>query len=270
MRIAGSTAIITGASSGIGRAIALDLARRGATVVVTARRAEELEATAAECRHHTPGSFAVTGDVASSDDCEQVVAQARERIGPVDIVVNNAGISMHKHALDTSPADVARILGINFMGAVNMTTPALTEMVERGRGSIVSISSVAAYIPNPKESAYGAAKAALHLWTHGLGVDLAGTGVHAGVLSPGPIDTEIWDKDETPSSYDGPKFAPEVAAAGVARMIEKELPHLTVPRRYGAVGPMYSLPLIGRAVRRGLIRFEEAGQRKAAGRRASS
>jgi short-subunit dehydrogenase len=266
MRIEGSSAIVTGASSGIGRAIAIDLARRGATVMVTARRQVELEATAALCREHQPRSFAIVADVAQPVDCEAALTEAYERFGGVDILVNNAGVSMHQHALDTSAADVARIMGINFLGAVNMTVPLLPHLVQRGRGSIVNVTSVAGYLPNPKESAYGASKAALHLWTHGLGVDLAGTGVHAGVLSPGPIDTEIWGKDETASSYAGAKFPPSIVATAVARMIEKETRMVTVPRRFGAVGPMYALPLFGRAVRAGLIRFEDAGQRKNAER----
>jgi short-subunit dehydrogenase len=171
---------------------------------------------------------------------------------------------MHKDVQETSIDDVERVLRINFLGAVHMVSQFLPGMVEQRRGFIVNVGSVAGQIPNPKETAYGAAKAALHNWTHGLNLDLHGTGVHAGLLSPGPIDTEIWDKDETPSSYTGKKYPPEVVAIGAARMIEKGLVHLTVPRRYGAVGPIYALPLLGRAVRVGLVRFEEAGLRRRA------
>lgn len=260
MNIAGTTALVTGASSGIGAAVAVDLARRGATVVITARRAVELDAVAEQCRKHAPGSFGVPADLSDPEACGRVVAVAAARLGSVDILVNNAGISLHRHALDTTPDDVERVLQVNFLAAVRTTMAALPAMADRGRGSIVNVTSVAGYIPNPKESAYGASKAALHLWSHGLAVDLAGTGVHIGVLSPGPIDTEIWDKDDTPSSYHGRKYPPEIVAKGVARMIERELVHLTVPRRFGAVGPLYTLPIVSRAVRRGLISFERKGQ----------
>lgn len=262
MKIKGSVALVTGASSGIGAAVAIDLARRGATVAVVARRQTELEAVAERCREHTAGSFAVVGDLARAADCERLVATARERLGSIGIVVNNAGISLHRHALHTTPADVERVMQVNFLAAVHTTMAALPGMVEEGRGSVVNVTSVAGYIPNPNESAYGASKAALHLWSHGLGVDLHGTGVHVGVLSPGPIDTEIWGKDEAPSSYQGRKYPPQVVADGVARMIERDIVQLTVPRRFGAVGPLYALPLVGRAVRRGLIRFEQAGERR--------
>lgn len=262
MQIEGSVALVTGASSGIGAATAIELAKRGATVAVTARRQAELEATAESCRAHTPDSFAITGDLGQDGEGDRIVAAAAERLGAVDIVVNNAGISLHRHALRTSAADVERVMRVNFLSAVQTTMAALPGMVERRRGSVVNITSVAGYIPNPSESAYGASKAALHLWSHGLSVDLHGTGVHVGVLSPGPIDTPIWDMDETPSSYRGRKYPPELVATGVLKMVERRLVHLTVPRRYGAVGPMYSLPLIGRQVRKGLIGFERKGKRQ--------
>jgi short-subunit dehydrogenase len=259
MNIRGSVALVTGASSGIGAVVAADLARRGAQVVVTARREAELERTADACRRHTAGSFAVTADLGEPGEGARVVAAATEALGRVDIVVNNAGISIRRHALDTTPEEVERVMRVNFFSAVQTTMAALPAMVERRRGCVVNITSVAGYIPNPKESAYGASKAALSLWSHVLLVDLAGTGVHVGVLSPGPIDTEIWDKDEQ-AGYHGPKFPPQVVADGVAMVVEKSLAHLTVPRRYGAMAPMYALPGISRAVRRGLVRFGQAGE----------
>jgi len=262
MKIEGSVAIITGASSGIGAATAVELARRGATVAVAARRETELEATAARCREHAPASLAITADLARPGEAERVVTTAIEALGRVDIVVNNAGVSLHRPALATPATEVERVLQMNFLAAVRTTMTALPGMVERRRGSIVNITSVAGFIPNPNESAYGASKAALHLWSHGLAVDLKGTGVHIGELSPGPIDTPIWEFDETPSSYDGRKFPPSLVAEAVARMIEGEVVHRTVPRRFGAIGPMYALPLIGRAVRRGLIEFERKGRRR--------
>ncbi|MDX6232268.1 MAG: hypothetical protein QOH68_1252 [Nocardioidaceae bacterium] len=261
MKIDGTIAIVTGASSGIGASTAVELARRGATVVVAARRAKELEATADACRAHTAGSFAVTADLGEVEECERLVATVEDKLGGVDILVNNAGISLHRHALATSAADVERVMQVNFLSAVRTTMAALPGMVDRHRGSIINVTSVAGAIPNPKESAYGASKAALQLWSHGLAVDLDGTGVHVGVLSPGPIDTPIWAMDEE-VAYTGPKFPPQVVADGIVKMIEGALVHLTVPRRYGAVGAVYGLPLIGRAMRRGLVGYERKAQKK--------
>jgi NAD(P)-dependent dehydrogenase (short-subunit alcohol dehydrogenase family) len=262
VEIGGSVAVVTGASSGIGKAVAVDLARRGAAVVVAARRRDLLEATADTCRERSPRSFAVPTDVSDAGACRHLVGLVEDQLGRVDILVNDAGVSLHRHALATSAEDVERILRVNFLGAVTTTLAALPGMVRRARGSVVNVTSVAGYLPNPLESAYGASKAALHLWTHGLAVDLHGTGVHLGTLSPGPIDTEIWDLDDTPSSYRGRRFPPQLVADAVAEMIERRLVHRTVPRRYGAVGVAYSLPLVNRAVRRGLVRFEHRGARR--------
>jgi short-subunit dehydrogenase len=192
-------------------------------------------------------------DVSSRDAYEEVVRATDARFGRIDIVVNNAGISVHKNAARTSVEDVERVMAVNFFGPVFLTMAALPGMLERRSGSVVNITSVAGYVPNPGESAYGASKAALSRWSHGLAVDLHGTGVHVGVLSPGPIDTEIWSLDEE-LTYTGKLHPPSVVAEGVARMIERGLTHLTVPRRYGAVGALY--PLLGRPLRWGMRRYE--------------
>ena len=259
MKISGAVAVVTGASSGIGRATAVELAKRGATVAVMARRPEKLEATADACRSHQAESFAVVGDVARSEDCEAAARLVEERLGRADILVNNAGVSIHRDVTTTSVDEVEGLMRVNFLGAVQMVAQFLPGMIERRRGSIVNVGSVAGQVPTPKEAAYGASKAALHHWTHVLGIDLHGTGVHAGVLSPGPIDTEIWELDGPDTRYRGRKYPPEVVAAGAVRMIENELAHVTVPRQYGAVGPAYGLPLLGRAIRRGLVRYEASG-----------
>jgi short-subunit dehydrogenase len=261
VKIDGSVALVTGASSGIGAATALDLASRGASVVVTARRVDELERTAQQCQAHAPLSFAIPADLGVAGEGERVVAAAIERLGCLDILVNNAGISLHLHALKTTPADVERVMQVNFHAAVRTTMAALPGMVERGRGSIVNVTSVAGYVPNPLEAAYGASKAALSRWSHGLAIDLHSTGVHVGVLSPGPIDTPMWHSDATPS-YKGRIYPPEVIAAAIAKMIEKRTAHVTSPRRFGAIGSMYALPVVAAAIRRGLIIYERRTEPK--------
>ncbi len=266
MKIDRAVAFVTGASSGIGAATAVELARRGATVVGVARRDQELAETVERCRRHAPTSFDVVADLSTAAGCARAVDAARERVDQLDIVVNNAGAPMRRHGLDISAADVEALLQLNFMAAVRITTAVLPAMVERGRGSVVNVTSIAGAIPTPRESAYGASKAALRHWSHVLAVDLAGAGVHIGTLSPGPIDTPIWDAGEAPSSYEGRLFPPEDVARGIARMIEREIVQLTVPRRFGAMTPMYALPGLGRAVRRGAVEFERRGARRRASR----
>ena len=259
VNFAGRVAIVTGASSGIGAATARDLAQRGARIVGVARRADRLAATIDACRAHTPDSFAHAADVASRQQCGEAVKVAEEHFGRVDILVNNAGISNHKSVVRTEVDEIERLMQVNFFGAVYLTMAVLPGMLERHDGTIVNITSVAGYIPNPGEAAYGASKAALSRWSHGLAMDLYGTGVHVGVLSPGPIDTEIWGLDEE-QSYSGKLYPPDVVANGVATMVERGLTHLTVPRRYGAVGALY--PLLGRPMRWGMRRYDEGAQRQ--------
>jgi short-subunit dehydrogenase len=257
--LADRVAVVTGASSGIGAAVAVDLARRGAQVVAVARRRDRLEKVAEACQACSSRSFAYPADISSTEACEGIVGATGERFGRMDILVNNAGISIHKHAARTSSDEVERLMTVNFLGAVRLTVAALPGMLKRREGSIVNVSSVAGHVPNAGEAAYGASKAALSRWSHGLAVDLHGTGVHVGVLSPGPIDTEIWGLDEE-VSYTGKLYPPQVVADGVAKMIQKRLTHLTVPRRYGAVGALY--PMLGRPMRWGLRQDEARAQKR--------
>ena len=249
MQLGSRIALVTGASSGIGAAVAAELAARGATVVAVARRKDKLDEVVERCGS---SAVALAADVSSRDECERIVRETEARFGRVDIVVNNAGISIHKSAARTSVDEVAAVMAVNFFAPVAITTAALPGMLDRGEGSIVNVTSVAGYLPNPGEAAYGASKAALSRWSHGLSIDLHGTGVHVGVVSPGPIDTEIWSLDEE-LSYKGKLFPPSVVAAGVVKLIERELTHLTVPRRYGAPAVMY--PLAGRPMRWGLRKY---------------
>jgi NAD(P)-dependent dehydrogenase (short-subunit alcohol dehydrogenase family) len=244
-------ALVTGASSGIGAATAIELARRGATVVAVARRADRLDETISACRRHAPESWAQPADVGSRDACRQVAEDAIERFGRVDVVVNNAGISPGEDPRQHALADAERIMAVNFFGAVAMADATLPGMLERRLGSIVNVTSVSGYMPAPGEPAYGASKAALSRWSHGLAVDLHGSGVHVGVMSPGPIDTEIWGHGD--NAYDGKLYPPTTVATAIARMIERETVHATAPRQYGAVGALY--PLLGRPMRWGVRKY---------------
>jgi len=224
-------AIVTGASSGIGRQIALDFAGRGASLVLAARRADLLHEVADLCRLRGVEVEEMRGDLGERAFAESVVGRATLRFGRVDFLVNNAGIPKHKQFFDVTPDDVDYTMRVNFMAPAYMIVAALKPMLAQGEGYIVNISSGAGRIPPPREAVYAASKFALTGLTEGLAIDLAGSNVHAAVIHVGPIDTDIWEKaaSEAPVRYRGKKYPPSVISEAVFTCIEKRRHEMTVP-----------------------------------------
>src|ERR1051326_6108515 len=196
----GAIAIVTGASSGIGAAVARDLASRGTTVIAVARRKEKLDAVVADCRRGAPASEAIACDVGDRAAIEALCADVLARHGKVDVLVNNAGMPMRVHATRLTAEQVDETMRVDFMGAVWPTLAVLPSMLARHSGHIVNVSSVAGRLPSAREAAYTAAKHAMHGWSDVLAVDLYGTGVRVHIVNPGPIATEIWDKVQEPAA----------------------------------------------------------------------
>jgi short-subunit dehydrogenase len=227
----GKIVVITGASSGIGHDAALAFARRGATVVGVARRAGLLERLAAECRALAPDASYLAGDLGERAFAERVVGDVVARHGRIDVLVNNAGIPIHKQIYDVTPEDVDRVMRVNFFASVWTTLAAIPHMLRQGGGTIVNVSSMAAKVAPPRETPYTAAKAALDGFTAGLWSDLAGSNIHAALVVPGPIDTEIWQKDENPSAYGGAKHPPAIVSDAILEVVEKRRHEIVIPRR---------------------------------------
>ncbi len=224
--------VVTGASSGIGRATARAFAARGDVVLAVARRRPQLEEVVATCRQTSPDSEHLVGDVGDRRTAETLVAVAVERYGRCDVLVNNAAVPMHQHVTRVSADEVERVLRINFLSCVWATLPAIAYMQgQTAGGSIVNVSSFAAHVVPPREAVYAASKAAMTAFTEGLWSDLADTGVHAGLVTPGPIDTEIWDKVEEPSGYRGPRYPAELVAEAILAVADRRRREITVPRR---------------------------------------
>ncbi len=230
MDYTGKVVIVTGASSGIGRQIALDFGRRGARLVISARRAELLQRVARECEAEGAEVEALVGDLAERAFAESMLQRALERFGRLDVLVNNAGIPKHKQFYDVTPEDVDYTMRVNFMAPAYLTIAAIPPMLRQGEGYIVNISSGAGKLPPPRESVYAASKYALTGFSEGLALDLAGSGIHVAVIHVGPIETEIWDKAESPVAYSGRKYPPSIISDAVFRCIEKRRHELTVPR----------------------------------------
>ena len=188
--LAGRVALVTGASKGIGRAIALELAEAGADLVINARGSAALDAVAAEVRARGRDVEAVPADVATEAGAPLVVERAVARFGPVDVLVNNAGKGSPKRLLDLTEEDWHASFELNFMSAVRLSLACVPLMRARGGGRIVNISSRVGRQPDPYFAPYAAAKAALINFTKSLANAFSKDGVLANCVVPGLVRTE--------------------------------------------------------------------------------
>jgi short-subunit dehydrogenase len=196
-----ATALVTGASSGIGYALAKRLAAEGTHVVVSARRARELEGLAGEIRAAGGRARVQPLDVA---DAEQTVATIRaldQELGGFDLIVANAGIGLTMPANKLNWEAIAAMCRVNFDGALATLTAVLPRMLERRRGHLVGVSSLAALGPLPGSAAYCASKAGLTMFLESLRLDLLGTGVHATAIHPGFVKTPMTARNRFPMPF---------------------------------------------------------------------
>lgn len=221
MQINGSNILVTGASSGIGAALARDLARRGATVGLVARRRDRLAEVLHDCRRSAPESRMWEADLADTELAERVALQAWDALGHLDALVNNAGVPMRRHTTSLDYETIEWVMRVNFFSPARMTLALLPRWLERGRGMVVNVSSTAGRLGNVNEAAYSASKFALCGWSEAIAADLWDTCVEVRLVNPGPIDTEIWDLpgNEAPL-YDGPKISAEEMAEGIVASLE--------------------------------------------------
>ena len=222
MKLAGTTVLLTGASSGIGAELAPQLAARGATVGIVARRADRLEEVLAQCRVHAPGSAMWAADLSDLDAATRVANEAHEHFGHVDVLVNNAAIGKRKLVQTLTSQDLETTMRTNFTSPILMAMTLLPHMIERATGLIVNVSSMGGRLGIAHEAAYSASKFALCGWSESARIDLEGTGVKVKLVLPGPIATEIWalQPGELPGIYDGPFVTAPDCAADIVAAIE--------------------------------------------------
>jgi NAD(P)-dependent dehydrogenase (short-subunit alcohol dehydrogenase family) len=183
----GRTALVTGASSGIGRAVARKLAAQGATVIAIARRASRL----AELSSEFPTIHPAVADVADHDAMARIVAETVATRQTVDILVNNAGFSYYERLADSSLEHWRATQAVNIEAMYTLTKIVAAHMIERRYGRIVNVSSIQARAAEANVGAYAASKGAIDAWSRSLAVDLAEYGILVNVVSPGCIHTEM-------------------------------------------------------------------------------
>jgi uncharacterized protein len=216
-----TTAVVTGASSGIGADIARELAGRGHGVTLVARREDRLRDLAAELSSQV--RVEVIGcDVADPDARARLFDEIADRDLTVDILVNNAGIGTIGAVQKSTVDDEIRQVRVNVEAVIDLTTRAVQQMVPRGRGAILNVGSTAGFHPFPGQAGYAGTKAFVKTYTEGVRGELAGTGVTIATLHPGPVRTEFLEAagmDEKQFAAAFPKFlwmaSRDVAKAGV-------------------------------------------------------
>ena len=193
--------MITGASSGIGKGLALDLATRGAKLGLIARRLNLLDEIVNVVRLRGKKAYAIAADVRDADAMGSAADGIRAQLGPIDILIANAGIGTSSHISQLDPVHVANVISINVLGAANSVAADVPQMIERGKGQLVAISSLAAYRGLPKSAAYCASKAALSAYFESVRIDLRGSGVDVTIIHPGFIKTALTAGREAKMPY---------------------------------------------------------------------
>ena len=188
-------AFITGASSGLGAGLARRLARSGFAVALAARRRDRLDEVAGAVRAAGGTALPLVCDVREQDQVRAAVAAAVAALGPVDLLVANAGVSGMTRAEDLSSRSIEDVMRTNFLGPVYAAEAVLPSMLERRSGHLVAVGSLAGYGGLPKTAAYSASKGALHNFFESLRLDLRGTGVDVTVITPGYVKTELTAKN---------------------------------------------------------------------------
>lgn len=216
MDLRDKVAVVTGASSGIGAAIARDLSAAGARVVITARRADRLAALAATL----PGDSAcLTATIDDPATPQALLDLALQRFGRVDVLVNNAGLLV-KGPIDTIDLDaLAQMTRVNFDAVVRASYVFARHLKAQGEGAIINVSSVGAYLSHSSMGVYGGLKLALETFTTALRVELKGSGVRVGSIAPGTTETEIFDAARQAGQVVPPSGTPSLDAADVAAAV---------------------------------------------------
>jgi NAD(P)-dependent dehydrogenase (short-subunit alcohol dehydrogenase family) len=205
----GQVALITGGGRGIGRNVAVELAKAGMKVAVAARSTHEIQETAVQVR-----GIAIQCDVSDRDSVEGVVERTEKELGPIDLLVSNAGISIEEgDAWTLDPDEWWRVFEVNVLGVYLCCRAVIPRMLERGGGRIVNVASGAAYLPGSSSTAYSASKAAVHRFSETLANQLTDRGIPVFSISPGLVKTRMTEDFGDDAPWTPPELAPKLVRA---------------------------------------------------------
>lgn len=236
MKLARACVIITGGSQGIGLATARAFGRAGARVALAARGAEQLEAAAKSIRERVvecPQVLALPCDVTDGEAVRRTFEEVRRAMGRMDVLVNNAGVSLYGEAEATPVDAVRKVMEVNYFGAVNCIAAVLPVMRKQGSGVIVNVASVAALHGVPFLAAYGATKAALSSYSQSLRAELHGSGIDVATVYPGYAETELFSKEQVFGAVHrpaGPYDSPETVAEAIVEAVRRRRTEVVLSR----------------------------------------
>ncbi|MDF2692772.1 MAG: Dehydrogenase [Labilithrix sp.] len=241
-------AIVTGASSGIGLAVAKQWVARGGKVALVARTVAKLEEAAAELGAENAVPFPL--DVANLEELTALPRRVVDRFGQLDVVVNNAGVNYRGSIERFSPEELAKIVTTNLVAPIVLSRAALP-CLERG-GALVQIASIAGMVPVPGEATYSASKAGLRAFARAVAYDVEQRGIHVGCVCPGPVDTGfLGDLEEVPDIVlSQPMITADEVASAVLQVIDERIEEIALPARSGKLATMaYLVPSFARRIR---------------------
>lgn len=242
--------MITGASSGIGRGLAVEIGRRGAKVGLVARRVDVIDEVVREIEAAGGTAMSLPADVQDVDSVSAAAEKLRASIGPIDVLIANAGIGPTRDAANFSAAEVSDVINVNVIGASNSVAAVIPQMVERGSGHLVAISSLAAYRGVPKSAAYCASKAAVSAFFESLRLDLEPRGLDVTIIHPGFIKTPLTNGRDAKMPF---LMELDDAVGKMVKAIEKRRKRYSFPWqlativRAGMIMPIWMYDRISRA-----------------------
>ncbi|MGH7855515.1 MAG: SDR family oxidoreductase [Candidatus Binatia bacterium] len=243
--------MITGASSGIGKQLAIDLATRGAIVAGCGRSIERLRDTLKEVRRTSPSSAMIGCDVSDAEQVQGMVAKIVADFGKIDVLINNAGIGMRKPFIETDLKTIEEIIRINYLGAAYCTKAVQPHMIARRTGHVVNISSGAGLIGTLNMAAYCASKFAMNGWSESLYHELKPLGIDVSIVCPGPVQTEFNRdfRDSEPKAASNLIVSAEAVAQAVIKVVENKHFEVVLPRWLALVSSLRRhLPNVFRAL----------------------